>query len=662
MKKVAIDDMARIKALGNLTLSPSGNMIAFTVKSGDMDKNGYKTDIWIYDETHEPALYRLTAGGDGGAPIFMGDDAIVFEADRRGKHKADAFGPKSTFCKISLGGGEAEELFFLPFKASSIKYLGGDKWLAAGIHSLTRPSAEGLAEDEKAKLAKELEEERDYEVFDELPFWANGSGIVNKLRTGLYLCDAKEGTQKLLSEKEFQMMGFTVSPDRKHASFYGSSYEGVNWNRSRLFTIDLETLDISETMLPDKFTISDARYIGDKVLVLGSCGERMGSSQNDGVYLAGTDGSFCLLCEPDMSFGPVGSDIAGGGSSFEAQDAFYFIQNEGYRSFYKRMDLSDASVELISDDLEIISAAVGYAEDLYLIGMEKDRPQELYRRKDGKLEKLSYFNEEYVREHELASTEHFVFKDREGTEIDGFILRPFDLDESKKYPAILSVHGGPRSAYGQGFFHEFQYWTGKGYIVFFCNPPGSSGKGDAFADILGEKFGVRDFNAIMDFTDEVLRRVPQIDPARVAMTGGSYGGFMANWIIGHTDRFAAVVSCRSISNYTSKLLTTDIGYYHNASQMGCYPWTDSDMLWRHSPLAYADKVKTPTLFIQSDEDYRCWMGDAIQMLQALLLHGVPARMCLFHGENHELSRSGKPKHRVRRIREMTEWFDRWTAK
>jgi dipeptidyl aminopeptidase/acylaminoacyl peptidase len=316
---------------------------------------------------------------------------------------------------------------------------------------------------------------------------------------------------------------------------------------------------------------------------------------------------------------------------------------------------------LLADDLPVLSAAVGRADDIFFIGMEKDRPQELYRKKNGVLKKLSSFNASYVKSREIGETTHFTFKDREGTELDGFVLLPPDYDPEKRYPGILTVHGGPRYAYGLGFFHEFQYFAGKGYVVFFCNPPGGSGKGDAFADILGDKFGVRDYNALMDFTDEVLKRYPSIDPERIGMTGGSYGGFMANWIIGHTDRFKAVVSCRGISNYFSKSLTTDVGYYHNFQQLKTDPWKDPATIWSHSPLAYADKVKTPTLFTQSDEDYRCWMGDAVQMLQALMLHGVPTRMCLFHGESHGLSRTGKPKHRVRRLKEMAAWFDKYLA-
>ena len=134
---------------------------------------------------------------------------------------------------------------------------------------------------------------------------------------------------------------------------------------------------------------------------------------------------------------------------------------------------------------------------------------------------------------------------------------------------------------------------------------------------------------------------------------------MTNWIIGHTNRFCCAGSQRSIANWISKSLTTDIGYYHNMTQMAATPWQDVSKMWDFSPLKYADQCVTPTLFIQSDEDYRCWMCDAMQMFHALKLHHVETRMCLFKGENHELSRSGKPKHRLRRLKELTHWFDRY---
>ena len=134
---------------------------------------------------------------------------------------------------------------------------------------------------------------------------------------------------------------------------------------------------------------------------------------------------------------------------------------------------------------------------------------------------------------------------------------------------------------------------------------------------------------------------------------------MTNWIIGHTNRFKAAVSQRSISNWISKFGTTDIGYFFVEDQIGSTPWDDLDKLWDHSPLKYADRVVTPTLFIHSEEDYRCWLVEGIQMFTALKYHGVDARLCIFKGENHDLSRSGRPKSRLRRLEEISKWFDKY---
>jgi acylaminoacyl-peptidase len=169
-----------------------------------------------------------------------------------------------------------------------------------------------------------------------------------------------------------------------------------------------------------------------------------------------------------------------------------------------------------------------------------------------------------------------------------------------------------------------------------------------------------DYEDLMSVVDHALGEFPFIDPARLGVTGGSYGGFMTNWIIGHTDRFRAACSQRSISNWISKFCTTDIGYYFNKDQLGKTPWEENgnDRLWWHSPLRYADRAVTPTLFIHSEEDYRCWLAEGLQMFTALRYHGVDSRLVLFHGENHELSRSGKPLHRIRRLQEILNWFEK----
>lgn len=240
-------------------------------------------------------------------------------------------------------------------------------------------------------------------------------------------------------------------------------------------------------------------------------------------------------------------------------------------------------------------------------------------------------------------------------EVHGFILKPMDFEAGKKYPVIFDIHGGPKTVYGPVFYHEMQYWASRGYFVIFCNPTGSDGRG-AFMDIRG-KYGTVDFDDLMAFCDAALAKYPEMDADNLFETGGSYGGFMTNWIIGHTDGFRACASQRSISNWTSFYGVSDIGPDFSEDQCGSTIWPDVEKFWWHSPMKYADKVKTPTLFLHSLEDYRCPVDQGYQMYSALIAHGVESRLVLFRGENHELSRSGKPKHRIRRLNEITGWFE-----
>ena len=201
-----------------------------------------------------------------------------------------------------------------------------------------------------------------------------------------------------------------------------------------------------------------------------------------------------------------------------------------------------------------------------------------------------------------------------------------------------------------------QYWANLGYFVFFCNPRGSDGKGNKFAD-LRRNFGKIDYEDLMDFVDEVLKQYPNIDSDRLGVTGGSYGGYMTNWIIGHTDRFKAAASQRSISNWITEVCASDYGIDFPIEQEFDDINNCQEELWDMSPLKYANNAVTPTLFIQSTEDYRCPICEAIQMYTVLKCRGVESKLVGFKGENHELSRSGKPLHRSKRLFEITNWME-----
>ncbi len=189
------------------------------------------------------------------------------------------------------------------------------------------------------------------------------------------------------------------------------------------------------------------------------------------------------------------------------------------------------------------------------------------------------------------------------------------------------------------------------------NPRGSDGYSEKFADIRG-RYGTRDYDDLMEGLDYVLKRFPQIDGRRLGVAGGSYGGYMTNWVVGHTDRFKAVVADRSISNWVSMWATSDIGPYFTSDQIGGNPWDAEEKLMSDSPLRYVPNVKTPLLLVHSMEDYRCWMPEAIQFFTSLKMLGKEAELVLFPDENHDLSRVGKPKHRVARLKHYLRWFDK----
>ena len=235
--------------------------------------------------------------------------------------------------------------------------------------------------------------------------------------------------------------------------------------------------------------------------------------------------------------------------------------------------------------------------------------------------------------------------------VKGYVMLPPNFNPTKKYPVILDIHGGPKTVYGQIYMHESQVWANAGYIVVLSNPRGSDGKGDAFADIRG-KYGTIDYEDIMNFLDLALTKYPAADKTNLFVTGGSYGGFMTNWIVGHTNRFKAAVTQRSISNWLSFYGTSDIGYYFAKDQTAGHPVLDTEKLWNQSPIKYAPKMTTPLLIVHSDQDYRCPIEQGMQLFTVLKAQGVETKLLWMKNENHELTRAGKPQARLKNQKEI----------
>ena len=266
-------------------------------------------------------------------------------------------------------------------------------------------------------------------------------------------------------------------------------------------------------------------------------------------------------------------------------------------------------------------------------------------------------NRQVTRHLGLVNPQTFNFQ-RDGFEIEGWYFPP--QQASSSHPAILYVHGGPAVGYGYTFFHEMQYLAAKGYGVICPNPRGGLGYGEAFTAAVIKHYGQGDYEDCLAAVDEALKLDTTIDPQRLFVTGGSYGGFMTNWIVTHTHRFKAAVTQRSISNWLSMYGTSDIGYYFTPWELEG-KWTgdlsDVQGLWDFSPLAHIDHARTPTLVMHSENDERCPIGQGEEFYIGLKLHGVETKFMRFPKSNHDLSRSGLPNLRVARLQAIVDWFD-----
>jgi len=264
---------------------------------------------------------------------------------------------------------------------------------------------------------------------------------------------------------------------------------------------------------------------------------------------------------------------------------------------------------------------------------------------------------------EIGEAERFTALSADGSEVDAWLLRPTGFEEGTTYPLLLNIHGGPFTQYGNGFFDEFHVQAGAGYAVLYSNPRGSSGYSEAWGRAIrgpaneGPGWGTRDYEDLMAVTDEALRRFDFLDPERVGVLGGSYGGYMTSWIVGHTDRFKAACSERAVNNLVSAYGSSD-AFWAFAYKFGSHPWEDPESWLKHSPTTYAKDITTPLLILHSENDLRCHVEQAVHLFTILRVLERDVELVRFPAETHELSRSGSPPHRVMRFQLLVEFFDK----
>ena len=645
MQDVQLRDFLNFSFLSALTLSPDGKNAGFVVSRCDEARDGYQCDFWRLDLT-TGKTHQVSRSGNVRSFLWLDDDTVLLKGER----SSSLLSPSTSFLKLKLDGGEALPAFTVPLFVEEIKRVDDRRFVL--LARTTLYPAEDLPEGGA-----------DWTVLNELPFAENGAGYVSGIRHRLYLFDSVTGALTPLTGETFQVRnGFAVRRDGGMIAYMGMDIDYMEVQKLGIFVYEVATGETRQLLPLDRYKLRHIDFLGDKVLFTGADGSRYIWSQNAWFYtLDAVTGEEQVLCSPFQM--PVNNSINsdcryGGGRMLQVVDGgvYHVLTQDGSAHLARIRDGQEQIVSRETGSIDAIDVRGGTA---YLIATRHMGLQEIYALDlvTGKETCLTAFNRPYVETHAIQKPEDCDFVNAHGDTVQGWVIHPAHEQPGQSYPGILVIHGGPKTAYGPSYVHEMQVWAARGYYVFFCNPTGSDGKGDEFGFLM-TRYGTVDYDYLMAFTDVVLERYPQLDAKRLGVTGGSYGGYMTNWIIGHTDRFACAASQRSISNWITDEGASDWSYMYSPCRFGGVSARIKPADgWSSSPLKYVGNAVTPTLFLHSDEDFRCPLGEALQMYTQLIHQGVESRVCLFKGENHELSRSGKPWNRVKRLEEIDAWMD-----
>jgi dipeptidyl aminopeptidase/acylaminoacyl peptidase len=630
------DDFTNYKTLSHPDFSPDGTKIAISVHYANKTENEYNSDVVIVDSSGN-GITRYSYGGKDSSPRFSPDGRSLLFLSKRTIQKEE----------------KGNELYVMPLLGGEARRLIKRK---EGIESPT------FSPDSKtiyflSKVVKE-EEKDEPKVVTRIQLWFNGEGFVYNTRKHLFSINVETGDLKQLTSGDFDVTGFHPSRGGKRIGYLASTDD------MRPYITDLFVIEGEES--PTKLTHSDmsisdfAWSPDDSTIAMNADDLSRGFATNSHIWLLASRGgsSISKIENTDLNKGnSLNSDARqgahAGASVFWDGDYIYYLQADGgsvhtYRVRQgRKLELvvgGDRSLE----DFDVKNGKIAF------VSMDASHLEEL-RVFDGAEKKLTSFNDGVYSDLEILAPEHFSFKASDGATIDTWVM---SKKRDGKLPTILYVHGGPKTAFGNSYMHEFQVFVSKGYAVLFANIRGSDGYPEDFADIRAH-YGERDFKDLLETVEFATKKFPFLDKNRLGIAGGSYGGFMTNWAIGHTDIFKAAVTDRSIASWTSMFGTSDIGPYFTKDQIGGDPYSDQDKLDAMSPMSYVKNVKTPLLVIHSMEDYRCWMVEGLQFFTALKYLGKTAEMVLFPEENHDLSRIGKPKHRVARLGHYLRWFDKY---
>ncbi|NWG16797.1 MAG: S9 family peptidase [Chloroflexi bacterium] len=665
---ITADDLCQITTVEDPRISPDGRWIAYVQTTVDRLDNGYKRNIWLVSTAGGKPI-QITRSGKDTQPRWSPDGkTLAFTSGRNDK-------PQIYLLPVSEPGGEPRPLTHMLNGAYSPAWSPDGQQIAflSAANAGEREREDRGEEEPKPADRLESRHRKERREYDEIQRW--DPRIVRRIpyRTGTAYLDDRfaqvyvesiengENKPRRLTNTDADHSQPQWSPDGQYVytSRTDDPERGEPWRWSTLYRIrvsdgaheELTASDYaSHTPLPspDGRWVAYVRYprerISERITRLAVLPVGGGEPRDLTLTFDRSAADFRWL--PDSS-----------GLIFSALSM-------GSVEIY-RLTLADGVIEkVITGDLHADGLDIAANGGIAFTASTPANPSELYWQAAGtaSFEPMTAANQKFLERVIVQEAHELRWISPAGVEIQGWYMLPVGYEAGKTYPLAFNIHGGPHVMWGpsmKSMWHEWQFHAARGYVVFYANPRGAEGYGEAFQMALHAAWGDVASEDLMAGLDVLLEK-GFVDPARMAITGGSYGGYMVAWIVGHTDRFRAAVAQRGVYNLLSFTGTTDI-FSFIGTEYGMEMWDDPMFLWQQSPLAHAHKIKTPLLLLHSENDFRVPISEGEQLFAYVHRSGGTVELVRFPREGHELSRSGEPEHRISRLEHMVNWFDRYTG-
>jgi len=682
------EDLYELRVPTDLDPSPDGRFVAFAVNAVAPGKDGYRSSLWIVPADGSAPARQLTVGSktdttprwspDGRSLAFLSDRGAVLQAGGGGAKPGEAKAPDEGGSQVWLlpfaDGGEARQLTDLP------KDVEGLAWSPDGRRLVVVSGASSTQPEKKPDRKPDDPPVPDTRLIDRLNYQFNGTGFINDRFQRLWLVDVDSGTAELLTRGDHHDREPQWSPDGRQVAFVSDRHRDpdLGWRRD-IYLVEVagrRVRQLSPGRGRQEWGAPAWSPDGRWVAAVGARDWRRGEIRQSSVWrFRVRDGvAEDLLAGSDLeAAGAMNSDLFPAGEPrvhwmAEGRWIVFAAPADGSLELW-RVSTDDRRIERLTRDRHYLGrqhlvalprggarlAAVrtaGTEPPNVVVG---DIPAGRVTTGGVELRRVSDLMGEAWRDIRLVRPVE-RWHEVDGRRIQGWFLQAPGSSRRTPAPVVLEIHGGPATLYGWSLMWEWQLIAASGTSVYACNPRGSQGYGQAFLTANHADWGDGPMSDVMAGLDS-LAADGLVDPDRMGVTGGSYGGYLTSWIVGHTDRFKAAVTCRSVNDMVSEMLSGDIGGpTFGLYEYGVQPWEDWDLYRRHSPLTYATNVTTPLLIQHAEKDLRCTVVQAEELFAALRSLRRTVRLMRAPDESHELTRSGTPFRRVDNVRLIVDWF------